>query len=118
MPIDRDAQTERSLSNREAWITYVGMILGFSGPLIVILSHYDLMKLGTTCLLVGISLFLLPLNLRWRLWPFVALFLALGILGIVLAPSEVGILCLFAATVLLLWLSWLWSWRVKWARRR
>lgn len=96
----------------------IGFIFGLSGTLMVIMSHYDLVKLGTTSLFVGISLFLFPMYLRWRLWPFVALFLALGILGIVLAPSEGGILCLLAATVLLLWLSGRWSWRVKWARRR
>lgn len=117
MHFDRGEQTEGTLRNREVWTMYIGFILSLSGPLVVIMSHYYFIKLGTTCFLAGISLFLLPMYLRWRLWPFVALFLALGIIGIILAPSELGTICIIATTVLLIWLSGLWCWKVKRARR-
>lgn len=117
MPFASNEQTGGPLTNREAWIMFAGIFLVFSGGLVVFGSHYDLVKLGAPCSLVGLSLFLFPEYLRWRLWPFVALFLALGIIGIVLAPSEVGIMCIIAATALLLWLVGLWCWKVTRPRR-
>ncbi len=117
MPFDRDKPTAGTARDPEVWIMFVGIILSFSSSAVVILSHYDLVKPGGICLFVGFSLYVLPEYLRTRLWPFVALSLALGILGIVLAPSELGTSCIIAAAVLFILLSGLWIWRVKWARR-
>ena len=117
MPFDRDEQTEGPARNREVWIMLVGFILCLSGSAVVILSHYDLVKLGATGYLVGFSLFVLLQYLHSRLSLIVALSLVLGILGIVLAPSALGTICLIATTVLLISLSGLWWWKVKRARR-
>src|SRR5262245_58739428 len=113
MPFDRDEQTEGPARDPEVWISFVGIICCFGGVAVVILSHYDLVKLGATCLLVGFLLYFLPKYLHSWLWPFVALPLALGILGIVLAPSEVGAMCILAAAMLFIFLWGLWVWRVK-----
>lgn len=95
-------QTEGPSKKREEWLKLVGVILVLSSPLILVVSGGQLPKLAATSGLVGLALILLPEYLRLRLWPFLAPYLASGIVGIVIAPSEPGVICIIVTLLMLL----------------
>lgn len=95
------SQTEKRAETKSrrllGWLTLVGVILLIASPIIGPLSDNHLAKFGGTCALVGSTLYLLPESLDLRLWPFLGLYVAIGIVGLVLAPTELGLICILIA---------------------
>jgi hypothetical protein len=122
MRLDTDEHEENlSLSLQQA-ITLIGATLFFSSLIFVMSTLPSIStdlpsKLAVVGMLVGSALWPLPEYLHLRLWPFLGLYLAVGIVGVVLAPSEVGLICIFV-TVMILFLSlglrW---WKIRQGKR-
>ena len=106
-------QAEEPPSKQEGRSILGGVILLFGGLLVSVvgsgMSNESIAKLGGGGALVGSALILLPLSLRLRLWPFLGVYLAFGIVGVILAPGVGGVICILvtmANLLLLVGLKW------------
>jgi hypothetical protein len=117
MGVSKSKRAEIFIGNWGKWFIVVGIIItGFVTPITLALTYGQHSALPPICAVVGGILLCFPAYLRLRLWPFLAAYLILGMVGALLIPSPPGLICALAAILVLCLSLGLFWWRARQAK--